>query len=88
MRGKKERFSGAAAEAKGNKRKKELEEKGRIFLVFEGSSRKRGKKENSTSGWVFHGFSWCSCSWTPQLVIGSILFRILSILFKLGFYFY
>ena len=54
MRGKKERFSGAAAEAKGNKRKKEPEEKGKIFLVFEGSGRQRGKKKKQHQ-WL--GFS-------------------------------
>ena len=55
---KKERFSGSPAGIKGRK------EEG-FWMIFLGL-KQRLEKENSTSGWVFYGFSGCFCSQTPQ----------------------
>ena len=73
---KREKFLGSAARIKGRK-------EGGFNIIFLAFSSGWRKKTAPVAGF-FHGFSGCSCSWTPQLVIGSILFRILSILFKLG----
>jgi hypothetical protein len=80
MGGKKEKFSGQQLEEKGNKRKKELQKLGDLFRLLDQqhSEKKRGffwafGQQHSPnwsckerSGWVFYGFSGCSCSWTPQ----------------------
>ena len=70
--------------ATGIKGRKEGGFRASSFWLLAAAGERKERKENSTNSWVFHGFSWCSCSWTLHLVIGSILFRILSILFKLG----